>query len=47
MSYKTLTVIIETIKEMQQCGLSNSFIRQQVPEMFELTISEDVWSEIL
>jgi len=47
MSNETLAVIIETVKEMQQCGLSNSFIKKEVPVMFELDISEELWAELL
>jgi len=47
MSNETLALIIQTVKEMQQCGLSNSFIKEEVPVMFDLEISEDMWSNLL
>tara|TARA_R110001606_G_scaffold377481_1_gene536567 strand:- start:342 stop:491 length:150 start_codon:yes stop_codon:yes gene_type:complete len=43
----TYKVIIETIKEMKEAGLSKSFIRQEVLEMFSGIITKEEVYEIL
>lgn len=46
MSEQTYSIIIETISEMLNAGLSKSFIKKEVPIMFEMKIEESFWNDV-
>lgn len=46
MSYETMVIIKETIKEMIAVGLSERFIKKEIAAMFEISVDEDLWSEL-
>ena len=47
MTKATYTIILETMKEMKEAGLSKSFVRQEVLEMFKGIITKEEVYEIL
>ena len=46
MSNETYDIILQTIAEMKSVGLSKSFIKQEIPVMFDLNIQESFWDSI-
>ena len=46
MSNETLAIVLETVSEMMKLGLSKSFIKKEVPIMFEQEFSHDLWQAI-
>jgi len=46
MSNETYDIILQTISEMKSVGLSNSFIKQEIPVMFDIDLQETFWASI-